>query len=207
MNKITKITFLLMSTLFAVILIAGCKKSIVTDTETEFPQNKPLIINSSEYVDVRASDLTSEFSSFKRKIEIIDKKNNSTFQTFILTVTNEKTDESVYKSLKSSNFTGSLTVESEGRILLKFKSVNGKNLVESKENLNSGTILNYETKKLTVPCTVTTVHDCVSFKIVDMNWIDYGLCLASAPACYAGLWASCSWDVCVKHKEYVNPIH
>lgn len=38
-----------------------------------------------------------------------------------------------------------------------------------------------------------------------MNWIDYALCAASAPACYGGLWASCSWEVCHNHMKYTDP--
>jgi hypothetical protein len=183
----------------------SCQKGISEDKQMEFPQNKTLIINSSNFVDVRTSDISSDFSTFKRKIEIIDKKDNSIFKTFILTVTSEKTNESVYESLKSKKFTGSLIVESDGAVILKFQSLNGKSAVPYNLNSKSETNLSYETHA--VPCSLKTVHDCVSFKIHDFNWIEYGLYLAEAPLCYAGLWASCSWNVCVKHKQYQNPIH
>jgi hypothetical protein len=55
-------------------------------------------------------------------------------------------------------------------------------------------------------CNAITIHDCVSYEIEDMNWIEYGACLVSAPACYATLWASCTWEVCHNHMQYTNPI-
>lgn len=53
-----------------------------------------------------------------------------------------------------------------------------------------------------VPCTVTTVYDCVSWEIEEMNWIEYRGCIVGAPVCYATLWASCTREVCKINEIY-----
>ena len=45
----------------------------------------------------------------------------------------------------------------------------------------------------------------VSYKIKEMNVIEYGLCLITGPECYVSIWAICGWDVCQKDMNYINP--
>ena len=37
-----------------------------------------------------------------------------------------------------------------------------------------------------------------------MSKFGYLLCLATAPECYAGLWAECSWDFCVVGEQNIT---
>lgn len=96
-----------------------------------------------------------------------------------------------------------MTIETEGQVILKRKVKNG---IFQKSELIAFRVPG-PTYNPNVACTVGTVHDCVSWKIEDMNWIEYGACLVSAPACYATLWASCTWEVCHNHMQYINPIN
>lgn len=198
-QKIISISYFFLI-IIATIVLFSCQKENNNSIQKEFPQNQPITLKSSNLVNIRASDVISKFSFFKRKIEIIDRINNSVFKTFLLTVVSEDNTKSIYESIKAKTLTGQLTIESEGKILLKYKSINGKDVTLPEEQVKSNSTANI--KSYSVPCTVSTVHDCVAYKIADMNWIEYSLCLLGAPECYAGLWASCTWDVCVKQKEY-----
>ena len=44
------------------------------------------------------------------------------------------------------------------------------------------------------PSTWRRIRYCVASTIENMNIIDYSLCLVAAPACYAQIWASCTYD-------------
>jgi hypothetical protein len=96
---------------------------------------------------------------------------------------------------------GTLQVEVEGQVIYKKRIINGVGQKGQKIPFKSSDGINASR----VPCTVSTVHDCVAWEIDDMNWIEYGACLVGAPACYATLWASCTWEVCHNGKQYTNP--
>ena len=97
---------------------------------------------------------------------------------------------------------GLLTIETEGQVIMNKRVING---VWQKNEIVAYKVP-APTYNANVACTGTTVHNCVSWEIEDMNWIEYGACLISAPACYATLWASCAWEVCHNHIQYTNPV-
>ena len=105
---------------------------------------------------------------------------------------------------KSQNFTRLFIIYSDGYSVMSTSATKGKfanfNRIDTKETFLLKTLSHNQ-------CSVESVHDCVSYKIEDMNLVEYGLCLASAPSCYAGVWAVCAYDVCVKGKTYINPVN
>lgn len=126
------------------------------------------------------------------------------YKTFVITISSYDENDNIIKSLKEKTFTGYFSIESENTVLLKRKIINGKDeiSISKSKNLDVENLFIDESGS----CSLRTVHDCVSFKIVDMNFVEYSLCCLGAPACYGGLWAACTWDVCIMNKTYVNPI-
>jgi len=47
----------------------------------------------------------------------------------------------------------------------------------------------------TFPCSIGIIS-CADDAINGMNWIEYGFCLAGAPACLARVYLSCGWQSC-----------
>lgn len=182
--------------------IISCNKTSGTANENEFiPQNKSITIDGKNGITVTASDVYSKKSSFKRQIIIADPISNAKFPAIFITFISDNSSN-IYEQFKNkkSSVSGEFTIEVDGQIILKKRIVNGVGL---KTQLLSPQVSAREAEA--APCNVSTVHDCVAWEIEDMNWVEYGFCLASAPGCYAGLWASCTWEVCHNGKTYVNP--
>lgn len=200
MKKI--ITSAAFSVLFMTILIIGCSKSNETANENEFiPLNKSVTIEGKNGITVTASDVYSKKSSFRRQIIINDPKSDVKLPAFFITFVSDNSTN-IYDQFANnkSSINGEFAIEVDGQVILKKRIENG---VGAKSKLFAFNPIGRA--EMAAPCNVTTVHDCVAWEIEDMNWVEYGFCLAGAPACYAGLWASCTWEVCHNGRTYVNP--
>ena len=191
-NKIIGLDLSIISII--IFLIIGCGKSI--EFEEPIPANNtPYIIHNSEFIDIKATDVYTTSDSLQRKIQIIDRKTSVVYDTFIITLTSIDYRDNLYTQLKNKTFRGSLTIESNGDILLS-KVVN-KGVFESFHSKENSKI-----KSNLIPtCKLTVIHNCVVQKIDNMSIFEYGLCLAAAPACYAQLWASCGFIDCIKGEQ------
>lgn len=181
----------------------ACTKNNTDDNENEFiPKNETVTINGKNGITVTASDIYSKKSSFKREIIINDPISKTTFPKIYMSFISDD-NENIYEKIKKrpNLVNGIFLIEIEGQVILRKRIVNGSGeksqLISKREQ--------FQNQRVAVACTVSTIHDCVSWEIDDMNWIEYGACLISAPGCYAALWASCTWEVCYNNKTYVNP--
>jgi hypothetical protein len=180
------------------ILTLGCKKN---SSEELIQKNEPLILKSSNLISIISSDVISEKNYFIRKIDLLDNVNNEIKKTFEITVRCENNNENVYTSLKKRTFTGIISISSGKNNVIIKKIKNGQVISNKSDYLNNENtfMLNSDEEiAADIDCTIKTVHDCVASKIEAMNWVEYALCLSSAPGCYAGIWASCTWDICFK---------
>jgi hypothetical protein len=159
----------------------------------------PHRIHNSETVDILASDIKNETSLIQRKIELIDRTNNKIFDSFIITMSCDNVKANIYEQLKSKTFTGKFTISNNGII---------KEECHVKKGITDINFTDFKSFNITSKvssCTIGKVHDCVSYKIKEMNVIEYGLCLITGPECYVSIWAICGWDVCQKDMNYINP--
>ena len=193
---------------FLIILVVAlftisCQKQ--TTLQPEFQANETIKINVNENLELVAYDVLTNNSQIIRRIDFYDSKTKLILQSYTLQLTS--TEGSILEKVKSKKFTGSFIIYSNGYSVMSTSAVRGvfkdfyrtdtkKNLLIKTDVAEGGG---------DAPCSLTSVHDCVSFKIDDMNFTEYVLCLASAPACYAGVWAICAEDVCIHGKTYVNP--
>lgn len=179
--------------------LISCNKEQV-NSEPIPDKNTTYTTQSSEFFDIRANDVYTKEDSLQRKIEIIDKRINSVRDAFYITLISENTSANLYTHLKNKTFSGIFKIESNNKILYKLVLLNGK-IVPQQVAVNSKNI-----KSNMIPtCTLSLVHGCVAQKIEQMNIFAYGLCLASAPACYAGLWAECTGLYCiVGNQDFTN---
>jgi len=186
-----KFSFLILS--LGLIFITSCKKAETPNPDFYVPQNKSITVEGKNGITLTASDVYSRKSSFKRQIDLNDPISKRSFQTIYQTFISD-TDIDVYEKIKSdpNSINGTFTIEVDGQIVFFRKIVNG---VSQKPNFEEFDI----SQRATIPCNLTTIHDCVAWTIDDMNWIEYGACLLTAPGCYATLWASCTWEVCHNH--------
>jgi hypothetical protein len=166
--------------------------------------NDAMILHSSKYVDIKASDIVTTPNYFKRKIEIIDRIKNITHYTFIITVQSTKNTNDIYSELKENTFQGFISIESDNIELLKYDytkpgAINANQFAITKQPI---------VKAAAVPntCKLSLVHGCVDQKIRKMNVFAYALCLYAGPECYAGLWAECSWIFCLTGNQNVSEL-
>ena len=198
-------TAFVMITCFSLLIACSRSEKEVIDPDFVIARNAVTKVDGKDGVTITASDVFSRRSSFRREIEIQTKEAGNLGKVY-LTFTSADADN-IYEKMRNSPNTvnGELTIETGGQVILRKKVVNGAwartDVVAYKVDTNGS-----EEKRVNLAaCSVTTVHDCVAWEIDDMNWVEYGFCLAGAPACYAGLWASCTWEVCHNNKTYVNP--
>ncbi len=179
--------------------------SLPKKPNTGIPKNEPTIIKGKNGISVLATDVESNFSNFKRAIEITSPENKDIKLKFILSYTSDNTNENIYETLKNNPgaFKGNFTIETEGQEIYAMRIEKG--VPQKSERKFLSKIFVPPVYDANVSCGVGTVHDCVSYKIETMNWIEYALCAASAPACYGGIWASCTWDVCNSKLKYTDP--
>lgn len=148
---------------------------------------------------VVATPVSSTSNELVRKIEIVGTGTTDIWYTFIIRVKNSDAKSDISSSLQSKSFTGEFSIEYEGNTIVYGKSLNGKTQALQRIDVSDNKAMNLSSRRnanLWFGCTVRTVHNCVAGRIDAMNWVSYAFCLVSAPACYAELWASCTWDVC-----------
>ena len=202
MKKITNIIIGFYFILFAFNNISCVKSNF--DIKDEFKNDNFVIPNNFDYslkmpngLNLTASDIFSRKLTFRRKISI---NSNTTFQKLpdiFITFKSSENDVDIYDIIRNKGkINGTLVIETEGIVVLSLQIDNSEWVATT-------------TNKTLIPmsssCTVTKIHDCVSKKIHDMNWLEYGACLLSAPECYALLWASCSWDNCFGNGSTQEP--
>ncbi len=203
-----KKTILASFMLVALTFMSSCKKNNELNTVTnDIPKNEKITVQGEGGFLITAEDVYSNKTEFKRKITIFDPNSQTTLPSIFVKFSSYNKDVNIYDQLENdkANVNGVLKVEIEGAELLSQEIIEGKDmpLSRNKNYMQAiGPVYNKNT-----PCTATTVHNCVSYKIEDMNAVDYALCLAGAPACYAGTWASCAYDVCSRKIKYTNPVN
>ena len=191
---------LLLFALIGLISLNSCKKE--EGQEKVFVPNKTLTIKINENLELIASDVKTDNDEIIRRIDFKDPSTKVLLNSYLLEL---KCDDggNILDEISNKKFTGSFIIYSDGYSVMSTSATKGKfanfNRIDTKETFLLKTLSHNQ-------CSVVSVHDCVSFKIEDMNIVEYTLCLASAPGCYSGLWATCAYDVCVKGKTYINPI-
>lgn len=176
--------------LFIIIIIAGCNKSSYLE-EPILKPNSALTIHSSELVDIRAMDVFATKDSLKRKIEIIDRINNTVSDIFYITLKSSDFTNNIFTQLKNKTFTGNLSIVNNNEILFLREVKNGVNIVSSSNQ--RGNIKSNAVEK----CNYDVVRACVNSKFENMNFIELAICVSELPACYVGVWAICGWDKCI----------
>lgn len=194
------IVYAFTSLFFGLIITVGCNKSF---TESNTIINAPTTIHTStDKIDIRASDVITTGQFFKRKIELVDRSNNTVRDTYIITVQSSDGNSDIHTAIKKGTFTGYMTIESDNIIYLKKESIDG-HVVES-SSVNSTMprySVNFESMDLPNTCKLSLISNCVSKKINDMSFVAYLACLYGAPECYGGLWADCTFIFCVTGEQ------
>lgn len=220
MKKLTQI--LAVFAVAGAVVFFSCQKNSDAPLPDDTPIREVTIETSTPGIIIDAKNVYSSKDSLVRRINIVDSVTNDIIDSYIINLVNARANSSDVKTaLINKSFKGTASIILDGVTILShdynsdktvrlstedaITSVVGKRLLKAKMLMSIGQV-SVTQQKVEVPCSVSTVHDCVSYKIEDMNWIDYGACLATAPACYAQLWASCGWDVCHDGKEYTNPV-
>jgi hypothetical protein len=186
----------LVTVLFFIILslLTSCKKIPITTVSLV---NEPFIIHASDLLDIRASDVITNNTTIKRKIEFINRISKLVEDSFILKIENYDTTKNFIASIREKYFNGSFKIESNNQILYNVVFENGKAIINSKNKLNEVRIKS----NLVSTCKVNLIHGCVSNAINNMGVFEYMACLYSAPSCYGLLWAGCSFNYCITGEQ------
>lgn len=138
---------------------------------------------------VEVTTVKSEINSRIIEMKITNKKTKVTLPTIYHKITldnkNEKFDD-LSKDLSSIN--GIYTIEVNGQILVSKIIKNGK--IQSTEIKTASSLY------ARYPCTTRGLILCADNEFNNMNWVEYGFCMAGAPACLAEVYASCAWESC-----------
>lgn len=159
---------------------------------------------------VIARDVYSMKTALKRSIQLINPKTQQVIGEAFITLQGTDPGQNIYDALKETpeKFSGVLVIEADGKVLYRKEILNGISdaggVVGERMagNLAGGPGPVYNPNLM---CSLGNIHNCVSYRIEEMSWWRFALCLVRAPACYAGQWAFCTYDVCVNHMQYTNP--
>lgn len=165
--------------LIAVVMFGG-----ITNAQTFRTENKTCIIES--------KSVDSNVNSIIVEVKITNKETKETLPDFVYKFTSDnKGDLKKELSNNSKNISGVFTVSIDNQLLYTCTISNG-----SLKNAKSYTYNGTSAEGKAHPCTIKGQFACIDDKLENMNWVEYGACLLTAPECYAMLHASCAWDNC-----------
>ncbi len=150
---------------------------------------KEAIAHSDAIIDVRVTKMIQEEKRIVNKIEIINKRKKATVGVYFAELTSKK---NIRQQLENGELNGSAFIRDHKSNVVEEFTLNGGKI--ERRIIKNG--LGTRSAGAEAECSFWTVHECVANEINGMNPIDYGVCLFTAPACYAQLWASCTWDTC-----------
>lgn len=185
MKLISKITLMILF-----LISFSCSKEDTTSTNIGFLDKVAIVSN--DLLTVEANLIDTNPNLYTIEVRITNKETKESLPTFIHKFIPDNKIE-IMKDLptKINSFNGTFIIEVEGQIL--HKSIIKNGIVKESE------IKKFEISefaRISYPCTVDGITSCADDQINDMNWIEYGFCLASAPACLAELYLSCGWENC-----------
>lgn len=139
-----------------------------------------------------ATDLTNEGKQnvVNREIKVFSNKKNREILNLKISIVADK-DANFYNNTLKKDVNYVMTVSNDGHAVYRAVVKNGK--------YYSSEILNYNISAKE-PCNFSGNLKCVDNRLKAMNWFDYGICCATAPACYAQTWGSCIVDNCSDEK-------
>lgn len=176
------------------IIFTGCIKDQSLNIST---LNSPLVIPTSTQFDIRASDVITTKSLVIRKIEYIDKNTKQILDTFLIKMEEIDATENILLKLRNRTFKGTLTISSDNQIVYEVKIDKGGIQKNNISNTSNEVIIS----NMVPTCKFNLIHGCVSHAIDSMGIFEYGVCLYSAPECYALLWAGCAFNYCVTGEQ------
>lgn len=175
-------------------ILFGCNKSFIN--EEPIPnKNTALTLHISDIMDVRATDVYTKPYALKRRIEIIDRRNNLIHDTFFILLISKENNCNIYTQLKNKVFSGTLSIISDDEILYIKQYNKGATVIAELDQMNRRKV------DIVPTCKITVIHNCVAQKINNMSIFEYGMCLATAPACYAQLWGACGFLDCITGEQ------
>jgi hypothetical protein len=191
-------------------IITGLK-SYSQDAEFVIAKNADVSITADDGTQIVAKDVYSMQGDLKRTVQLFNPKTNQLIGEASIRLQAAPGVDNMYELIEQNpeKFSGTLTIECEGKIVYQKQISNG---VASTTDASTtgraagelgggpGPVYNPNLR-----CTLGNIHDCVAYRIDDMNWWQFGLCLIRAPACYAQQWAYCTVSVCINHMQYTNP--
>ncbi len=193
-----------------------CQKTSTYENSPDENEESLILQSANPRILIKASSLHKSKDSIVRQIELLDSRDSSLLYAYNIKAENSsQKDINISRAITEKKFRGKVSISMAGVELLSHDYKLGTTLKANKQKaaqeisakqISQSRIGRFKMNpQPDFPCTIDTVHDCVSFKIDDMNWVDYAICVASAPACYGQLWASCTYDVCVNGEEFNNP--
>jgi hypothetical protein len=144
-------------------------------------------------------DVSNSNNELIHEVEITDSATSDHIASFTIRLTASSSRANVKQQLTNRTFSGTFTIEYLGNVLVSGSASGGVGQQLTKQNTTAAliqAIVDANPGDEKIACNITTIHNCVAWTIDDMNWIEYGACLVSAPGCYATIWASCGWEVC-----------
>lgn len=184
--------------------------AISQDAEFVIPQNPDQVIVSEDGTNIISHDVYSMSSKLKRKVKLVNPKTQAVIGEVFIRLESFNPDINMYEQLDNApgKFSGSLIIETAEGVIYKKDIVDGQTVDEGSVSgkttggLGGGPGPFYNPN---LSCSFSNIHDCVAYNIEGMNWVNYALCLVRAPLCYLQQWATCTYEVCVRHMQYTNP--
>lgn len=184
--------------------------SFSQEGEFVIPKNEDATIRAEDGTVILGQDVYSLASKLKRKVTLIDPKSNTIIGEVFIRLESADADSYMYDVLEKEpeRFSGQLIIESAEGIIYQRTIFNGKVVEPQSSSGRAAPVLGGGPGPVyngSLPCTFNNIHNCVAYRIENLNWLQLGLCLFRAPVCYLEHWAFCTYDVCVNHMQYTNP--
>ena len=78
------------------------------------PPNLVYKIHSSATIDIKASDSLNSKNTIVRKIQLINRDDNSLYREFLIKASTLNMNENIFSAIKSKKFTGSFEIIADG---------------------------------------------------------------------------------------------
>lgn len=170
----------------------SCQKN--QDLDLQAPRKADLLVHGTKELVFKATEIYSELSAIRRRIEIINRKTNAVLGEIFITLGCNDPNDNLYRKIKyePEKFSGQITFESNHHLEFTKKILNGKVVKVKKLACNSPDT----NQRMEGSCTQSLIYLCFENTVGDMNWLEYASCTVKGLWCFPNILVKCKEKLC-----------
>ena len=164
------------------------------DLDLQAPRKADLIIPGTKELVFKATEIYSNLSAIRRRIEIINRKTNALLGELFITLGCNDPNDNLYRKIKyePEKFSGQITFESNHHLEFTKKILNGK-VVKVKKLACNGPDTN---QRMEGSCSQSQIISCFESTVDAMNWLEYASCALQGLLCFPRILGTCIKKLC-----------